>query len=332
MVIHIILSVDNIQNPLIEEYREPEFLRPYKLLIGPTGQVIGGGTFWFYGGAFFGNWTEFGIGQGVFTVGLADLMEVKLSVERLLSNLTSGGTSSGAMAMKMKFLDLRNFKGAVELKINPISFQGMVDTLILYNPEPVYYAFSRDYKTRGVTAFVPLTLYVGKYTLAFGASLAQFGITIESRGLPDTANCLGGIYCDSLKKALNSSAFGDSRKEELLNFYGGYIGLIYQWRKRTEFIFEVNALPRIIYRTRYKKDTTSPHKYELANRFDKNSYALNVLSFVGLRYSFDKHISVESGIVVPYDMSLPSENRLSLLNSILYANLNIMFSVGDFGI
>lgn len=320
------------KNLIVETYERPKYYRPYKLLIGPTGQVLEGGTFWFYGGAFFGNWTEFGIGQGVFTVGLADLMEVKLSLERLLSNLSAGGTSSGAMAMKIKFLDLKNLKGAFELKINPISFQSMMDTLILYNPEPVYYEFIREYNTRGVTAFVPLTFYWDKYSFAVGASLAQFGINIKSSQLPDTSNCYAGIYCDSLKAALNSPAFYDSRKEEILNFYGGYAGLIYLWRENTELIFEVNALPRILYRTRYKSDTTEPHKYTISNRYDKNTYALTVLSFLGLRYSFNRLISADAGIVIPYDMSLPPQNRLSLLNSILYANLNVIFSLKDLGL
>jgi len=316
-------------NIIVREYRGPRYYRPYKLLIGPLGQVIPQGTFWFYGGAFFGNWQDFGIGQGVFTVGLADLMEVKISIERLLSNLSAGGTSSGAMAMKIKFLDLKNFKSAVELKINPVSFESLSDTLVLFNPEPVYYNFTREYRTRGVTAFIPLTFYVQKYTLALGASLAQFGITIKSSQLPDTSNCYAGIYCDSLKSAYNSDAFRNSSKEELMNFYGGYAGLSYLWRENTELIFEVNALPRILYRTRYKKDTVGYVKYMPTNRYNTNTYALNILTFLGIRYSFNRYISADAGIVVPYDMSLPAENRLSLLNSVLYANLNIIFALKD---
>ncbi len=327
----------------VVEYKapqKPEYYRPYKLFIGPTADVLPGGTFWLYGGAFFMNWSEYGIGQGVFNVGIADLVEVKVSIGRLLSNLSTGGANEFATAMRVKVVDTRLFKTGVELRLAPVIGQIEIDTLVVedtVNDRYDYYTFTRDFRSRSATLFVPATFYIGNFTLAFGGSITQYGTTIKISGaLPDTANNCSehpNYNCDLLKKYYKSPAFRASVEEERSTFYGGYGGISYRWKGNTELIGEVHMLPRVLYRTRLKNtsDTLPAYKkWALENRYTENSFSPVVLTFAGMRYSMNRYLSVDAGIVLPYDPTLGSQ-PIDLLNAMIHANLNLIFSLSDVG-
>ncbi len=328
---------------VVVDYKEPpkpEYYRPYKLFIGPTADVLPGGTFWLYGGAFFMNWSEYGIGQGVFDVGIADLVEVKVSVGRLLSNLSTGGANEFATAMRVKVLDTRVLKTGVELRLAPVIGQTEEDTLVIRSQDGTryyYYPLRRDFKSRSATLFVPFTLYLGKATLALGGSITQYGTTIKIRGsLPDTSNNCAGYEdfdCDLLKASYRSPAFRSSVSEERSTFYGGYGGVAYRWKNNTDLIAEVHMLPRVIYRTRPKNtsDTLPPYKrWALENRYTDNSFSPVILSFAGMRYSMNRYLSIDAGIVLPYDPSLKGQ-PFDLLNAMIHANINLIFSLSDVG-
>jgi len=320
------------------EGKYEDYYRPYKLFIGPTADVLPGGTFWLYGGAFFMNWSDYGIGQGVFNVGIADLMEVKVSVGRLLSNLSTGGANEFATAMRLKILNLKNLKMGVELRLAPVIGQRESDTLVVYNvAQGRYdiYPLTREFRSRSATLFIPLTLYYHRFAFAFGGSITQYGTVITIDGtLPDTAdNCAANpeYDCDYLKKLYSSPAFRASVSEERSTFYGGYAGLSYRWKPTTELITEVHMLPRVIYRTRLKdySDTLSlEEKWSLENRYDSNGFSPVILTFAGMRYSFNRYISAEAGIVLPYDPANRTQ-PFDLLNAMIHANLNLIFSLND---
>ncbi|NPB03419.1 MAG: hypothetical protein GXO39_03265 [Thermotogae bacterium] len=320
----------------------PDFYRPYKLFIGSTADVLAAGTFWLYGGAFFMNWAEYGIGQGVFNVGVADVLEIKLSAGRLLSNLSTGGTNEFATAMRIRVLNLKGVKLGVELRLAPVITQKEVDTLVIFNNSLGKYDFfrvDREFNSRSATLFVPLSFYYRNLTFALGGSITQYGTTIKFDPysyLPDTANNCGGppddfpYDCDSLKAIYSSPAFRPSGTEERSTFYGGYAGVIYRWKPTTEIVAEIHMFPRVIYRTRPKdlSDTLSPVKrWSLENRYTENTFSPVILSFFGMRYSFNRYLSIESSIVLPYDTRYP--NSLDLLNAMIHANLNLIFSMED---
>ncbi len=325
----------------VVDYRPPQkptYYRPYKLFIGPTADVLPGGTFWLYGGAFFMNWSEYGIGQGVFNVGIADIVEVKMSVGRLLSNLSTGGANEFATAMRVKIVDTRYFKTGVELRLAPVIGQTEEDVLVVKDTSTGdydYYPFTRDFRSRSATLFVPVTLYWGKFTFAFGGSITQYGTTIKILGdLPDTSdNCAANPQydCEELKRIYRSPAFRSSTEEERSTFYGGYGGISYRWKDNTELIGEVHMLPRVIYRTRLKNTSDTLPAYEkwsLANRYSENGFAPVVLTFAGMRYSMNRYISVDAGIVLPYDPTRQAQ-PLDLLNAMIHANVNLIFSLSD---
>ncbi len=338
-----LVSLPALLEAQVVDYRapaKPEYYRPYKLFIGPTADVLPGGTFWLYGGAFFMNWSEYGIGQGVFDVGIADLVEVKVSVGRLLSNLSTGGANEFATAMRIKVLDTRFVKTGVELRLAPVIGQTEEDTLVIKGKDPgiyYYYPIRRDFRSRSATLFVPLTFYLGKFTLAFGGSITQYGTTIKILStLPDTSNNCAeypDYDCDLLKSYYKSPAFRSSVSEERSTFYGGYGGIAYRWKDNTDLITEVHMLPRVIYRTRLKNtsDTLPTYKkWSLENRYTENSFSPVVLAFAGMRYSMNRYLSVDAGIVLPYDPTLKSQ-PFDLLNAMIHANLNLIFSLNDVG-
>ncbi len=317
---------------------KPEYYRPHKFLIGPTADVLPGGTFWMYGGAFFMNWSEYGIGQGVFNVGIADLLEVKISLGRILSNLSRGGANELATSMRVKLLNLKSVKAGLELRLAPVVGQREVDHLIVKDKDGEFVEvgrYTREFRSRSATLFVPVTFYTGKWAIGLGASISQYGTTIKLSGnyLPDTSN--GCQYypdynCEDLKLAY-SSLFKPSKGEERSMAYGGYVGVTYTWRPNTDILVEVHALPKILYRTRPTNlsDTLDfGYRWYVRNRHDKTTFYDVVLTFAGVRYSFNRYISAETGLVLPYDPQLGT-NALDLLNSMIYANLNVIFNWKD---
>ncbi len=319
----------------VYDYQKEHYYRPSKMFISPTAEVLPGGVVWLYGGFSFKNWTSYGIGQGVFNVGLADIVEVRVSLERMLLNVYREGMGGFATAMKIRALNLPNFKVGVELKISPYTSSSFADTLVVYNEvikSYEFYGFTRSYRSRSATLTLPLSLYHKNFVLSVGGTFSQYGTFISVEGfLPDTSDdCAANphLSCESLKEVYRSRGFAPSLKEERSNYYGGYLGLIYHRNEKTDLLLEITTLPVVVYRGTLKDTSKSSpeEKWGLNNRYTSTRFNTAFLFISGLRYSFNRYVSFETGVFIPYFMG---QDTPDLLSATIYSNLNLIFGLGD---
>ncbi len=316
--------------------RHPKYYRPYRLLIGSTADVLPGGAFWVHGGSVISNqFKEYGIWEGVFNVGLADMVEVKLSLRRLLSTVPEGALiqpNEMATSLKVSYLNLPRASFALEFRISPESKETFTDTIVLFSPEPLYKEIYREFTIRSALIYTPITLRIKGETLSLTLSpaLYQYGLLGRVGGLPPLENCEGGVFCDSLRSWLGSGAFDEDRVERKVYLPGGYAGMLYTWRENTDIILEANVQPKLIYRGWIRDPLVSGYgRYSPSNRYNDYEVKPVVFSFLGIRYSILRYMAVDAGVVVPYDFSLPPGERLNLLNAVLYFNFHFIFSQND---
>ena len=304
---------------------------PTRLFLGPTANVLPDGTVWLYGGTILDNqFRDYGIWHGVLNVGLGDVSEVTLSVGRLLSNLPAFQPGNVATAMKIRLVKTSFLSAALKLKVSPGMTYYVVDTLVLFAPGPIYRNFLRTYRIRTASLLLPITIKLGRVSISASPFLEESGTRMEMEGLPSLKNCEGGTLCDSLRAWLNTVPFREAKGEKRMTFYGGYVGGTYAWRKGTDLLFELNALPKYLYRGLVASDTLGGSaRYSPTNRLQEDTVFTVLHTFLGIRHYPFRNLALDVGVVIPYDTHLPPKDRLNLLGATIYLNFHLLFSLVD---